>query len=63
MTCLLGRYFLSFFFFFLINILIYFLAVLGLHCGVRASVVAVHGLHSCGTRAVERRLGSCGARA
>ena len=37
-------------------------------CGARAlgawaSVVVAHGLSSCGTRALERRLSSCGARA
>ena len=31
--------------------------------GVRASVVVAHGLCSCGLRALERRLSSCGARA
>ena len=31
--------------------------------GVRASVVVARGLSSCGSRALERRLGSCGARA
>ena len=31
--------------------------------GTRASVVVAHGLSSCGTRALERRLSSCGARA
>ena len=29
--------------------------------GVRASVVAAHGLSSCDSRALERRLSSCGA--
>ena len=29
--------------------------------GARASVVVVHGLSSCGARALERRLSSCGA--
>ena len=37
-------------------------------CGARvlgawASVVVVHGLSSCGSRALERRLSRCGARA
>ena len=85
------------FFIFLINLFIYlFLAVLGLHCCVRAfsscgergllfvavcgllivvaslccgawaldtqaSVVVAHGLSSCGSRALECRLGSGGA--
>ena len=31
--------------------------------GVQASVVVVHGLSSCGLRALERRLSSCSARA
>ena len=31
--------------------------------GMRASVVVVHGLSSCGSRALERRLSSCGAQA
>ena len=31
--------------------------------GARASVVAVRGLSSCGSRALEHRLSSCGARA
>ena len=31
--------------------------------GVRASVVAAHGLSSCGSWAVERRLSSCGSQA
>ena len=31
--------------------------------GARASVVVAHGLSSCGSRAPERRLSSCGARA
>ena len=31
--------------------------------GVQASVVAVRGLSSCGLRALEHRLSSCGARA
>ena len=31
--------------------------------GTRASVVVVYGLSSCGSRALERRLSSCGARA
>ena len=31
--------------------------------GARASVVVAHGLSSCGSRALERRLSSCGARA
>ena len=31
--------------------------------GARASVVAVCGLSSCGSRALERRLSSCGAQA
>ena len=31
--------------------------------GVQATVVAAHGLNSCGSRALECRLGSCGARA
>ena len=31
--------------------------------GVRASVVVAHGLSSCGSRALERRLSSCGTRA
>ena len=30
--------------------------------GMRASVVVACGLHSCGSRALERRLSSCGAR-
>ena len=30
---------------------------------MQASVVVVRGLSSCGTRAVERRLSNCGARA
>ena len=30
--------------------------------GARASVVVVHGLSSCGSRALERRLSSCGTR-
>ena len=29
--------------------------------GTRASVVVVHGLSSCGSRALEHRLSSCGA--
>ena len=29
--------------------------------GTRAAVVAAHGLSSCGSRAQERSLGSCGA--
>ena len=29
--------------------------------GVRASVVVAHGLSSCGSQALERRLSSCGA--
>ena len=29
--------------------------------GARASVVVVHGLSSCGSRALEHRLSSCGA--
>ena len=43
------------------------LIVVGFSCcgaqdlGVRASVVVVHGLSSCGSRALERRLSSCGA--
>ena len=32
-------------------------------CRERASVVVAHGLGSCGSRALERRLNSCGARA
>ena len=32
-------------------------------CGMRASVVVVCGLSSCGSRALERRLSSCGTRA
>ena len=32
-------------------------------CGTWASVVVAHGLSSCGSRALERRLSSCGARA
>ena len=44
------------------------IAVASLCCGARAlgaraSVVAAHGLSSCGLRALERRLSSCGARA
>ena len=31
--------------------------------GTQASVVVAQGLSSCGTRALERRLSSCGARA
>ena len=31
--------------------------------GTRASVVAAHGLSSCGLRALDRRLSSCGAQA
>ena len=31
--------------------------------GTRASVVVAHGLSSCGLRALERRLSSCGTRA
>ena len=31
--------------------------------GMRASVVVAHGLSSCGSRALERRLSSCGAQA
>ena len=31
--------------------------------GMRASVVVASGLSSCGSRALERRLSSCGARA
>ena len=31
--------------------------------GTRASVVVAHGLRSCGSRALERRLSSCGAQA
>ena len=31
--------------------------------GARASVVVAHGLGSCGSQALERRLSSCGARA
>ena len=31
--------------------------------GTRASVVAAHGLSSCGSQALECRLSSCGARA
>ena len=31
--------------------------------GMRASVVVAHGLSSCGSQALERRLSSCGARA
>ena len=31
--------------------------------GARASVVVLHGLSSCGSRALERRLSSCGAQA
>ena len=31
--------------------------------GAPASVVVAHGLSSCGTRALERRLSSCGAQA
>ena len=31
--------------------------------GGRASVVEAHGLSSCGSQALERRLSSCGARA
>ena len=30
--------------------------------GAWASVIAAHGLSSCGSRALERRLSSCGAR-
>ena len=30
--------------------------------GARASVVVAHGLSSCGSQALERRLSSCGAR-
>ena len=42
------------------------MATLGLRCGAqalgaRASVVAAHGLSSCGSRALEHRLSSCGA--
>ena len=73
-------------FVFIIYLLIYLLAVLGLHCCARASsscgeqgllFVAVHGLliavalrstgsrhagfSSCGARALEHRLSSCGA--
>ena len=29
-------------------------------CGTQASVVVAHGLSSCGLRALERRLNSCG---
>ena len=32
-------------------------------CGSRASVVVAHGLSSCGSQALERRLSSCGAQA
>ena len=32
-------------------------------CGAWASLVLAHGLSSCGSRALERRLSSCGARA
>ena len=32
-------------------------------CGTRASVVVAHGISSCGSRALGRRLSSCGARA
>ena len=44
------------------------IAVASLCCGAwvlgaRASVVVAHGLRSCGLRALERRLSSCGARA
>ena len=31
--------------------------------GMQASVVVAHGLSSCGSRALERRLSNCGARA
>ena len=31
--------------------------------GVRASVVVAHGLRSCGSQALERRLSTCGAQA
>ena len=31
--------------------------------GMRASVVVAHGLSGCGSRALERRLSSCGAQA
>ena len=31
--------------------------------GARASVVVAHGLSSCGSQALERRLSSCGAQA
>ena len=31
--------------------------------GTRASVVVAHGLSSCGSRALQRRLSSCGAQA
>ena len=31
--------------------------------GTQASVVAAHGLSSCGSQALERRLSSCGAQA
>ena len=42
------------------------IAVASLCCGARAlgaraSVVAAHGLSSCGSRALEHRLSSCGA--
>ena len=44
------------------------IAVASLCCGARAlgartSVVVAHGLNSCGLRALERRLSSCGAQA
>ena len=35
----------------------------GLDLGVQASVVVARGLSSCGSRALEHRLSSCGARA
>ena len=35
--------------------------LLTLQCGAQASVVVAHGLSSCGTWALERRLVSCGA--
>ena len=31
--------------------------------GLQASVMVVHGLSSCGSQALERRLSSCGAQA
>ena len=58
-----------------LNLFIYlFLAALGLRrgsfsccgawaLGTWASVVVAHGLSSCGSWALERRLSSCGARA